>query len=62
MSNSHYTSPDVSIFPGEGTMYNEATTYNNNHYATTRSNNNNTNDIVIMQYKKPIRLKKGKKK
>ena len=61
MSN-HYVSPNVSIFPGEGTMYNEATTYNNNHYATTKSVNNNTNDIVIMRYKKPrMKHKKSRK-
>lgn len=45
MSN-HYTSPYVSIIPGEGTMYREATTYNNNHNPHNSLSNDNTNLII----------------
>lgn len=45
MSN-NYVSSNVSIIPGEGCMYNEATTSNNNHFTKPYVNNDNTNMIV----------------
>lgn len=61
MSN-RYTSPNVSIVPGVGTMYNEATTYNNNHYSRTTSMNDNTYKVSSYTNYIPKRRKTNKRK
>lgn len=51
MSN-RYVSPYVSIIPGDGTMWNEATTFLNNHNFKNLVNNDNTNLIIGVRIKK----------
>lgn len=61
MSNNYY-SANASIIPGEGTMYNEATSLNNNHYNNTTFSNNNTNQVVGVKLKRPVVKRKHKSK
>lgn len=59
MSN-QYKSSFSSIVPGEGTMWNEATSYVNNHVPRVNINNDNTNTIVGIPLAKPKALKHSK--
>lgn len=61
MSN-RYTSSNVSIIPGEGCMYNQATTYVNDHFMKPYVNNDSTNMIVGYVIPKKYVYKKPSKK
>lgn len=61
MSN-RYTSSNVSIIPGEGCMYNQATTFNNDHFMKPYVNNDSTNMIVGTAIPKKYAYRKRSKK